>query len=227
MSRISSTANSPSPPRSTERLYTVWGDLNVRFFDGKLPSIKIVWSPRLTASSGMFVSRVGPRAKTDQGPDTRPERRLIRLSLPLLQSLSERTPYAEQEIVSTLAHEMIHQWQFDVLKRRPDHGFDFMRKMTEMNRSGLVGVTTYHSLKKEVQALSRYAWRCQQCGRIYQRHRRSIQPRRHRCGQCQGPLRELAFAQGKSKNETATMEEVPNVFCRPSVEQLRFPFLIS
>ncbi len=195
MSRINSIANSLSPPLATDRLRSIWGDLNDHFFDGRLPSIQIVWSRRLTASSGMFVSRVGPRAKTDQEPDTRPERRLIRLSWPLLHSLSERTPFAEQEIVSTLAHEMIHQWQFDVLKRRPDHGLDFLRKMTEMNRSGLVGVTTYHALGRDVQALSRYAWRCQQCGRVYRRHRRSIEPRRHRCGQCLGPLRELALAQ--------------------------------
>lgn len=195
MNLNNSTAKSLTPPLLPERLHAIWGDLNVRFFDGALPSIQIVWSRRLTASSGMFVSRVGPRAKTDQEPDMRPERRLIRLSLPLLQSLSVRTPYAEQEVVNTLAHEMIHQWQFDVLKRRPDHGLDFLRKMTEMNRSGVVGVTTYHALGKEVQALSRYAWRCQQCGRVYRRHRRSIEPRRHRCGQCLGPLRELMLAQ--------------------------------
>ncbi len=184
-----------SPPLSTDRLQSIWLDLNARFFDGRLPPIQIVWSRRLTASSGMFVSRVGPRARTEHGTDARSERRAIRLSLPLLQSLSVRTSYAEQEVVSTIAHEMIHQWQFDLLKRRPDHGLDFLRKMTEMNRSGLVGVTIYHSLRKEVQALSRYAWRCRQCGRIYQRHRRSIQPQRHRCGQCRGPLQELAYVQ--------------------------------
>ena len=188
-----SSTTTPLSPLSAERLRALWGELNARFFNGTLPSIQIMWSRRLTSSSGMFVSRVGPRAKTDDGQDTRPERRLIRLSLPLLHSLLERTPCAEQEILSTLAHEMIHQWQFDLLKRRPDHGLDFLRKMTEMNRSGLVGVTIYHALGKEVQALSRYAWRCQQCGLVYQRHRRSIQPRRHRCGQCQGSLHELTL----------------------------------
>ena len=83
------------------------------------------------------------------------EGREIRLSEPLLTQLAERTPYAEQELMNTLAHEMIHQWQFDVLKRRPNHGPDFLRKMTEMNRSGLVSITTYHSLQKEVLALAR------------------------------------------------------------------------
>jgi predicted SprT family Zn-dependent metalloprotease len=118
-------------------------------------------------------------------------RREIRLSLPLFEQLAARTPYAEQELLNTLAHEMIHQWQFDVLKRRPDHGLEFLRKMTEMNRSGEVAITTYHTLEKEVMALSKFAWRCQDCGRLYRRHRRTIQPKRHHCGACRGTLEEL------------------------------------
>ena len=115
-------------------------------------------------------------------------RRQIRLSLPLLGRLADATAFAEQEIVNTLAHEMIHQWQYDVLKRRPDHGLDFLRKMTEMNRSGLVGVTLYHGLTEQVRAVARYQWRCQECGRDYHRSRRSIREHRHRCGACRGRL---------------------------------------
>ncbi len=112
-------------------------------------------------------------------------------SLPLFEQLTARTPYAEQELLNTLAHEMIHQWQFDVLKRRPDHGLDFLRKMAQMNRTGTVAVTTYHTLEKEVMALAKFAWRCQDCGRLYRRHRRTIQPKRHHCGSCRGALQEL------------------------------------
>src|SRR5512134_2752834 len=90
--------------------------LNARFLAGQLPPITIVWSRRLTASAGMFVSRGGPRSPSGRG------RREIRLSRPLLERLARRTACAEQELLNTLAHEMIHQWQFDVLKRRPDHG---------------------------------------------------------------------------------------------------------
>ncbi|MBM4126796.1 MAG: SprT family zinc-dependent metalloprotease [Nitrospira sp.] len=173
---------------SIDGLRTRWRALNVRYFGNLLRPIPIVWSRRLTSSVGMFICRGGPRTPLTAGGRSRRE---IRLSQPLLERLAQRTPYAEQELINTLAHEMIHQWQFDVLKRRPNHGLDFLRKMTEMNRSGHVAVTTHHSLEKEVLALSRFAWRCTDCGRIYHRQRNTIEPRRHQCGQCRGALQEL------------------------------------
>ncbi len=181
-------------PFSVEHLQARWAELNTRYFRGTLPPIEIRWSARLTASAGMFVSRVGPRARSADGADTRPDRRCIRLSIPLLGRHPKKRPSLEQELIGTLAHEMIHQWQFDVLKRRPDHGPEFRRMMEAMNRDGL-GITIYHGLAKEVDALSPYAWRCQDCGRVYRRQRRTIHPRRHRCGACRGPLRELPVAQ--------------------------------
>ena len=190
------TGPSPGLP-SVERLQALWRELNARYFRDALPPVEVIWSRRLTASAGLFVSRVGPRAKTQRGTDTRPERRMIRLSLPLLQQLSERSQYVEQETLSTLAHEMIHQWQFDVLKRRPNHGPDFLRKMTEMNRGGFLGVTIYHSLGKEAQAFAKYVWQCQRCGRAYERQKRTIWPSHHRCGTCYAALREV-LADGKS-----------------------------
>ncbi len=174
---------------SQEGLQARWRDLNARYFAGLLPPITIVWSRRLTSSVGMFASRSGPRAP--QPASAGHCRREIRLSLPLLERLAERTAYAEQELLNTLAHEMIHQWQFDLLKRRPTHGLDFLRKMAEINRTGEIAVTTYHSLQKEVLALSRFAWRCVDCGRIYRRQRKTIEPRRHQCGSCSGTLQEL------------------------------------
>ncbi|MBH0192986.1 MAG: hypothetical protein HP492_14765 [Nitrospira sp.] len=174
---------------SADGLHTRWRALNARYFLNRLPPIPIVWSRRLTSSVGLFVCRGGPRTPHPAAPTS--SRREIRLSRPLLERLAERTPYAEQELLNTLAHEMIHQWQFDVLKRRPDHGLDFLRKMTEMNRSGEVAVTRYHSLQNEVLALSRFAWRCKDCGRIYRRQRKTIEPRRHQCGRCRGALQEL------------------------------------
>jgi predicted SprT family Zn-dependent metalloprotease len=155
-------------------------------------------------------------------------RREIRLSQPLLERLAERTPYAEQELLNTLAHEMIHQWQFDVLKRRPNHGLDFLRKMTEMNRSGHVAVTTYHQLEKEVLALSRFAWRCKECGRIYRRQRKTIEPRRHQCGQCRGSLQELRLPNAHRQPSFGNTEKQPphaaRISTRKPTEQLTLAF---
>jgi len=85
---------------------------------------------------------------------------------------------------------MIHQWQFDVRKRRPDHGPDFLEKMEAMNRDGLK-ITIHHTLDEEVSAFLTYAWRCLECGQDYQRQRRTIRPKDHRCGACHGLLGEV------------------------------------
>ena len=175
---------------SSEHLSRLWTDLNARYFRGRLPPILVEWSARLTTSSGLFVSRVGPRTAVSDPSDRRP-RRLIRLSLPLLRRLVSRSAYAEQEVVNTLAHEMIHQWQYDILKQRPDHRLGFLRKMREINRDGQVGVSLYHTLGDDVLALSRYRWRCLACGKEFSRTRRTIRPSRHRCGVCRGPLEEV------------------------------------
>ena len=169
----------------------MWSELNNRYFAGLLPPIDLVWSRRLTSSVGMFVSRRGPRPRLNQDGLRPPTKREIRLSLPLLQQVVQASEYGEQEIVDTLAHEMIHQWQYDILKRQPNHGTDFLRKMTEMNRDGTLAITIYHSLQKEVLTLTRFAWRCRQCGQVYRRQRQTIQPRRHQCGICRGALHEL------------------------------------
>jgi predicted SprT family Zn-dependent metalloprotease len=211
---------------SQEALQLQWHHLNQRYFAGLLPPISIVWSRRLTSSVGMFASRGGPRAR--QPSAVLCNRREIRLSRPLLERLAERTAYAEQELRNTLAHEMIHQWQFDVLKRRPDHGLDFLRKMTEMNRSGEVAVTTYHSLQKEVLALSRFAWRCKNCGQIYHRQRKTIEPRRHQCGSCRGSLQELHVQDIKRQPSFVTNGgHSPKATATNPVGQLQLDFTAS
>ncbi len=197
---------------SPESLLTIWTELNRRYFQDALPPIPIEWSRRLTSSAGMFVCRIGPRHAFPQATDEDRRRRCIRLSAVLLQI---NDPHQHHETVMTLAHEMIHQWQYDILKRRPNHGLDFRRMMARMNQDGL-GITIYHSMGKEVAALTKYAWRCQQCGSIYRRQRRTIQPRRHFCGACRGPLRELAVVHHEPQPEP--------VLADPAGQQVGLPF---
>jgi predicted SprT family Zn-dependent metalloprotease len=224
------TRNSAAPAVSIalpqEGLQARWRDLNARYFAGLLTPIAIVWSRRLTSSVGMFASRSGPR--TPQPVAASHCRREIRLSLPLLERLAERSAYAEQELLNTLAHEMIHQWQFDVLKRRPTHGLDFLRKMAEINRAGEIAVTTYHSLQKEVLALSRFAWRCVDCGRIYRRQRKTIEPRRHQCGSCRGSLQELRLSDATRHASTGAHKKTPPCPSTPALmKQLELEYSVS
>ena len=211
-----------------ESLQLEWRDLNKRFFAGLLPPIPIVWSRRLTSSIGLFVSRNGPRSRRPHETKRPRSHREIRLSQPLLERLTNRTPYAEQEMRNTLAHEMIHQWQFDVLKRRPNHGPDFLCKMTEMNRTGQLAVTIYHSLQKEVLALARFAWRCRECGRVYRRQRRTIEPKRHHCGSCRGSLQELKLARHDSgKPQRPMPQPARNTAAPAAVERSAHPAQMS
>ncbi len=214
-----------NPPLTTEVLTAIWFDLNTRYFGGALPAINVVWSRRLTSSVGMFVSRSGPRSTwIGSSPHTAFQRE-IRLSLPLITPLLEQSPYGRNELVSTLAHEMIHQWQYDILKRRPNHGTDFLRKMKEINRDGELAITIYHSLQREVLALARFAWRCRKCGRIYRRQRRTIQPRQHYCGNCRGTLQELQVSfVGPPSSSTPRREAVASVTASYQSGQLELNF---
>lgn len=208
-----------SPPVTTQHLTKMWRELNDRYFGGALLPIDLVWSRRMTSSVGMFVGRRGPRSRPNHDGTRPPTKREIRLSLPLLQQADQASEYGVQEIVNTLAHEMIHQWQYDTLRRRPNHGPDFLRKMTEMNRDGALAVTTYHSLQNEVLTFTRFTWRCRQCGHVYRRQRRTIQPTRHHCGICRGALQELGSV-GRIKPQPA-----PPPLPQPlNLSQLSFTF---
>ena len=181
-----SPSHSQNIPVSVDRLQTYWKTLADTYFSGRLPPIRIEWSSRLTASTGMFVSQIGPRSRRDKGVEQHDRARLIRLSAPLLHN------QPESEIVKTLAHEMIHQWQYDVKKCRPTHGPEFLKIMARMNHDGL-GISIRHSLHRQVEVFTRYAWQCSMCGESYRRQRRSISPNRHRCGSCHGSLREVSL----------------------------------
>lgn len=203
-------------PLVSDHLQSLWNHLNARFFRSSLPRIEIAWSWRLTASTGMFVSRAGPRGRSS--PDqSRSDRRLIRLSAPLLQGQSQ------DEIVRTLAHEMIHQWQYDVLKRRPNHGPDFHRMKRMLNQAGH-GVTVRHTLDTAVLSLARYAWQCVRCGTGYHRQRRTIRPAVHRCGGCRGRLREVAAGLPPLRGGVTHAGRSRSRPSAPAVGQLTFPY---
>ena len=171
-------------PLSVARLQEIWHELNESYFGNRLPAIEIQWSSRLTASAGLFRSRTGPRTSWVASEERHGKGRVIRLSVPLLSGQSF------DEIRGTLAHEMIHQWQFDVKKWCPSHGREFRRIMALMNADGL-GITIYHTLGEGAPASPKFTWRCTWCGHAYHRQRYTLSTQRHRCGLCRGPLQEI------------------------------------
>ena len=180
-------------------LQEMWQQLSSQFFDNRLPAIRIEWSTRLTASAGLFASQVGPRSRWVSSAYRHGKARVIRLSAPLLCGQSER------ELRGTLAHEMIHQWEYDIRKRHPSHGLIFREMMDRMNEAGL-GITIRHELNETVNAFNRYSWECVRCGMSYHRQRRSIVPARHVCSECRGVLVEVTV-EGLSQSTSKKIPE--------------------
>ena len=197
----------------------MWQELACRFFENRLPTIRIEWSTRLTASAGLFVSQVGPRSRWVSSAYRHGAARVIRLSVPLLRG------EPEAELRGTLAHEMIHQWEFDIRKRRPSHGPTFREMMDRMNEAGL-GITIRHQLNKTVDALNRYAWECVRCGMAYHRQRRTIMPARHLCSRCRGRLVEVPLIQSdKAPQEILVAPNIADACHEPrQLQQLCFHF---
>ncbi len=203
---------------SVSHLQVMWQGLSCRFFENRLPAITIEWSTRLTASTGLFVSQVGPRSRWVSFGYRHGDARVIRLSAPLL------CGQPEAEIFGTLAHEMIHQWEFDIRKRRPSHGPTFREMMDRMNEEGL-GITIRHQLNETVEAWNRYAWQCVRCGMIYHRQRRTVVPARHLCSRCRGALVEIPLMSSKSSPPTLVEPCVEHSMEKPCPrEQLCFDF---
>ena len=186
-----------------ETVQAMWQSLAHHFFENRLPLITIEWSTRLTASAGMFVSQIGPRSWWASREYRQGAARIIRLSAPLLRD------QPEEELRRTLAHEMIHQWQFDIRRHRPSHGVEFREMMHRMNVAGL-GVTVRHQLNVAVQSHNRYAWQCLQCGMAYHRQRRTIIPTRHICSRCRGKLVEVTLHHTQNLNEESMGEQGMN-----------------
>lgn len=220
MGKVKTSSSSSRAPLSSTELQSLWSSLNASYFDHRLPPIEIHWSNRLTSTVGLFVSQTGPRTQQVPRETRHGSGRVIRLSLPLLQNQSMA------EILGTLAHEMIHQWQFDVKKCHPSHGREFRRVMNIMNQDGL-GITIYHTLTSEVESLSKYAWQCQQCGRAYHRQRRSLSSKTHRCGYCWGELREVKANTnwGSLHGEAKSKRQAGHGGSTPKPMQLAFPFM--
>ncbi|KAK8022626.1 HMG box-containing protein C19G7.04 [Apiospora rasikravindrae] len=97
----------------------------------------------------------------------------------------------EPDLLNTVAHEFCHLATF-MLDGKPKaaHGAEFKRWGAKCSRAfgdrGIV-VTTKHNYEIEY----KYIWRCVECLTEVQRHSKSVDPVKHRCGRCKGVLQQV------------------------------------
>ena len=124
----------------------IFRDYNQRAFDGKLSSVKVVWSNKLRTTAGLTrLKRISKLGGT-------PEERLATIEL------SQKVLDDEDRLCSTLLHEMVHcaAWIIDGVSK-PPHGSCFKKwaRIAMKKIPGMI-VTTTHDY--EIQF--KYAWVC-------------------------------------------------------------------
>ena len=117
---------------------------NDAYFDGKVASVEVKWSPRMTTCAGIcrYQGRGGLCS--------------IGLSTPLLK-LRPRS-----DLVNTLLHEMIHALLFvtNNNRDRDGHGEEFHKHMYRINKASGSKITVYHTFHDEVNLYRTHWWKC-------------------------------------------------------------------
>uniref|UniRef100_A0A7E4V284 Protein with SprT-like domain at the N terminus n=1 Tax=Panagrellus redivivus TaxID=6233 RepID=A0A7E4V284_PANRE len=125
-------------------LHASFIQFNDQFFEGKLASVTVSWSNRMTQCAGIcsFQPASGLCA--------------IRLSEPLLKLRPRK------DFVETLLHEMIHAFLFltSRIMDRDGHGPNFQAHMHRINAVAGTKISIYHSFHAEVALYKQHWWRC-------------------------------------------------------------------
>lgn len=62
--------------------------------------------------------------------------------------ISKNYNWTEQDLIETIAHELVHIYEAQVLKTKPSHGRSFINKMNELNaKFPEIKITLKHSMK--------------------------------------------------------------------------------
>lgn len=129
----------PSPD-----IHALFIQFDNRFFSGKLRTVEVRWSPRMTLCAGLccYEGRGGLCS--------------VRLSLPLLKLRPRK------DLVETLLHEMIHAYLFVTHNNRDreGHGPEFCKHMHRINKEAGTNITIFHSFHEEVKLYQQHWWRC-------------------------------------------------------------------
>ncbi|KAL2890465.1 putative hmg box-containing protein [Ceratocystis lukuohia] len=145
--------------------------------------VQIVWSNKLNTTAGRANwSRKTSITKVDGQEEIVEHKHFASIEL------ATKVIANEERLLNVIAHEYCHLANFIInnLKTNP-HGREFKAWATQVsNAFGHRGieVTTRHSYDIDF----KYAWECSSCGLEYQRHSKSINPERQRCGKCKSVL---------------------------------------
>ena len=143
-------------------LLPLFHKFNRLFFDGSLvtdniPIVNIRWSDNRLKTTAGFYKRINKNGIINSE---------IVLSKPVLKNLTCK------EVESTLCHEMIHAWVDRTLMVRESHGYNFLKKMNQINsQQNSFQVSVRHNFPVVRNAL-KFKGICSNCGEIYFYRRR-------------------------------------------------------
>jgi len=150
--------------------------------------IKLNWTNKLNTTAGRAnwkreTIRTKPAAGSG-GEETVKHRHRASIEL------AEKVIDDEHRLLNVMAHEFCHLANFMVsgVTANP-HGKEFKVWAAKCSRAFAdrgIEVTTKHSYEIDF----KYVWECTDCAGEFKRHSKSINPERHRCGGCRGPLRQ-------------------------------------
>lgn len=125
-------------------IHTLFLTFNNQFFWGRLSTVEVKWSPRMTLCAGVcsYEGRGGLCS--------------VRLSVPLLKLRPRK------DLIETLLHEMIHAYLFVTANNRDrdGHGPEFHKHMCRINEVAGTRITVFHSFHDEVDVYRQHIWQC-------------------------------------------------------------------
>lgn len=130
--------------------------------------------------------------------------------------LAEKVIDDEDRLLNVVAHEFCHLANFMISNiRNNPHGKEFKAwaaKCTQQFGHRGVHVTTRHNYSIEY----KYIWECENCAIKVQRHSKSVDPVRHRCGNCSSKLVQI-----KPVPRTGTKDCEYQKFIRENLKKIR------
>ncbi|KHO01135.1 uncharacterized protein MAM_00136 [Metarhizium album ARSEF 1941] len=136
--------------------------------------------------------------------------------------LADKVIDDEDRLLNVLAHEFCHLTTFMISGRTTNpHGKEFKSWASKCSR--ILGhrgiqVTTKHTYEIDF----KYKWECADCGLGYNRHSKSIDTLRHRCGTCKGELKQVKPApRANVANSGASRQSEYQLFVKDQMKLVR------